>query len=288
MKRISILVTVLMGGLAYGAAPMHGGHPGRPGHVERPVHVVRPIQVVRSVPPMHHVEPTFFYLYGAEYADGVTYSPYALEYGSSGLVPGYMRYSPYALEYGKSGLISDNVQYSPYALGSQHGGLNSDIPYGYQPYTAAGCGYGAAGGQSPGSQELGWPYRGPWPPPSGAEIQGGKTEQDQQRVIRDYLDRTCPGRFEITRLLCVDNQAVCFDVVLKDKNVIVKYWNCKKVESINREADYRQKALTNYMVDWLDYRDRFEAKGGKVYHIASEDTYELLNGLSACLHTDNS
>ena len=84
----------------------------------------------------------------------------------------------------------------------------------------------------------------------------------------------------------MDDEAVCFDIVLKDENMVVKYWNGRKIEAIHRQGGFREKALTNYLVDWMTFRDRFEADGGKVRHIASEDTYELLCELGTCLHAD--
>ena len=87
MKGISILVTVLMAPTGYAAA----------------VH------------------------YAVPFTCQITYSPYALEFGRSGLIPECVRYSPYALGYGYSGLIPDTVRYSPYAFDYQHSGLISDV-----------------------------------------------------------------------------------------------------------------------------------------------------------------
>jgi hypothetical protein len=123
---------------------------------------------------------------------------------------------------------------------------------------------------------------------SGAEVRKDLIEPDQRRAVREYLNRMCPGRYEITRLLSMDNEAVCFDIVLKDENVVVKYWNANKIEAVHLQGGYRQKALTRYLLDWIDYRDRFETAGGTVYHVASEDTYQLLIELAACLHADKS
>ena len=275
---------------------MHGGRPGRP------IRVVRPVRVVQSLHPVHRVEPTAFYVYGAQHSDRVVYSPYALEYGSSGLIPGDMRYSPYALEYGKSGLVPSTAQYSPYAFDNKNSGLISDLPYGYRPsgywggvpapiepgrsYAVAGYGYGAMGGSSAVPQKQIRGYRASWPVPS-TDVQSKWPEPDQKKVIRDYLTRTRPGEFEVTRLVSMDNETVSFDVVLKDRNLVVKYWNGTKIHSIKRQGGFRHKAWTNYLVDWMEYRDQFEATGGKVYHIASEDTYELLRQLGSCLQTDN-
>jgi hypothetical protein len=153
-------------------------------------------------------------------------------------------------------------------------------------YPAAGYGYGAMGGPSAGPQEQIGGYRASWPAPS-TEVQSKRPEPDQQKAVREYLNRTWPGGFEITRLVSMDNEAVSFDVVLKDRNRVVKYWNGTKIQSIKRQGGYRYKAWNNYLVDWIEYRDQFETTGGKVCHITSEDTYELLRQLASCLPTDN-
>jgi len=245
------------------------------------------------------MQPTVLYVYGTEHSDRVVYSPYALEYGTSGLIPGYMRYSPYALEYGKSGLVPSTAQYSPYAFNNKHSGLISDISYDCQPsrywgsvpapiepgrsYPAAGYGYGAVGSPSAGPQEQIGGYRVSWPAPN-TEVQSKRPGPDQQKAVREYLDRMCPGQFEITRLVSMDNETVTFDVVLKGTNRVVKYWNGRKIQSLRRLGDYRLRTWTNYLLDWIKYRDEFEAAGGKVYHIASENTYDLLSELATYLH----
>jgi len=264
MKRISILVTVLIVALCHAAAARY------------------------TVP----------------LTCGITYSPYALEFGRSGLIPECVKYSPYALEHGYSGLIPDNVRYSPYAYDMQHNGLISDLACCYlpggtwddvpaqrkepeRPCTAS-C--HACPGTCPSETASGaqvWGSRPSQPSIGGTEARNDRLQMDQRRAIREYLSKTSPGRFEITRLLSMDNEAVCFDVVLKDKNVVIKYWNGIKIESIKRQGNCRQKALTNYLQEWIDYRDQFEAAGGKVYHIASEDTYELLRELATYLRADN-
>ena len=265
MKRISILVTVGMAASSYAAA------------------------VCSTVP----------------FTCGVVYSPYALEYGCSGLIPDCVRYSPYALGYGNSGMIPNTVRYSSYAFDNQRSGLISDVGSCFLPCAtwddvlargseperacpATGCwGAGARASaelpEAQGRQMQALPVG-----PSRAEGRKDSIEPDQRRAVRDYLNRMCPGRYEITGLLSLDNEAVCFDVVLKDENVIVKYWNADKIEAVHLQGGYRQKALTKYLLDWIDYRDRFETAGGKVYHVASEDTYELLRELAACLHASKS
>ncbi len=115
----------------------------------------------------------------------------------------------------------------------------------------------------------------------------GDVEPDQKAVIQAYLDRTCPGRCKITRIFRVDNEAVCFDIAVEDKNVVIKYWNGAKINAIKQHGGYVKKIYNQYLLDWIEYRDQFEANGGKVYHVASDDTYDLLSTLGTCVQTDN-
>ena len=90
-----------------------------------------------------------------------------------------------------------------------------------------------------------------------------------KRTILDYLNRIQPGGFEFTRLVSMDNETVSFDVVFKDRNMVVKYWNGTKIRSIKRQGGFRVKAWNNYLADWIEYRDQFETTSPRT------DRYEL-------------
>lgn len=248
--------------------------------------------------------------YTVPYTCRITYLPYALEYGRSGLIPGCVRYNPYALGYGYSGLAPESVRYTPYAFDARHNGLISDLGCCCLPCATWGdlflkdtdtepsnsegshrqpppCSSWAVSEEGPRQAVQTWSYQPHQTGKAGAAVQADRIESDQRRAVVEYLNKMQSGRWEITRVLTVDNAAVSFDVLLKDKNVVVKYWNPSKIKSIKRQGSYRYKAYTNYLVDWIDYRDQFEATGGKVCHIATEDTYELLRELGTCLRSDN-
>ncbi len=157
MKWISVLVTVLVAGGVYGAGPMHGGRPGRPAGGVRPINV-QPIHVGPSVCRARYRVPSMFvFVTGKGCSDQVTYSPYALEHGSSGLVPSYLEYNPYALEYGKSGLVPSGVEYNPYAFDHEHSGLVGEAASGYRPRGACNSGTVAVTGNSRSCVVAAWP-----------------------------------------------------------------------------------------------------------------------------------
>ncbi len=238
----------------------------------------------------------------------IEYSPHALEYGRSGLLPGCVKYSPYALGSGYSGLVPETVRYSPYAFDTRHSGLISDLgccsmpcmtwadlfleddrryrspekPTGDneapRPWATSGTGYPIPAPVSPSR------------PGSSARTRTADpaetVERNPKRTIEGYLSRTCPCGYEFTRWMSMDGQTVSFDVVLKERNTVVKYWNGTQIQSIKRRGGYRYKAWTNYLTEWIAYRDRFEAAGGKVCHITSDDTFELIRQLASSLQTD--
>jgi len=254
MKRISILVTVVMATGAYGA---------------------------RS-----HTVP---------FTCRITYSSYAYEYGSSGLIPRCVQYSPYALRYGYSGLVPSSIRYNPYVLVPGHSGLISELGcccVSCAMWTGLAVQDGctsrstrAPHGEAP---EVDSGSAGGWPRPAPGQRASAPAltrvpKPDPKRAILTYLSEIRTGRFQVTRLVSMDNETVSFDVVLEDKNTVIKYWNGPKIEWIRRLGDHRLRVWTDYLVDWIAYRDEFEAAGGKVYHIASDNTYALLGELATCL-----
>lgn len=254
MKRISILVTVVMATGAYGA---------------------------RS-----HTVP---------FSCRISYSPYAYEHGSSGLIPRCVHYSPYALGHGYSGLVPSTIRYNPYALVPGHSGLISELGCCCVScatwtglYVRDGCADRSAKAPCCEDREANQGPEGGWPRPAPgqrarAPVQTRVPAPDPKRAILAYLSQMRPGRFQVTRLVSMDNETVSFDVVLEDRNMVIKYWNGRKIQWIRRLGDHRLRAWTDYLVNWIAYRDEFEAAGGKVYHIASDNTYALLGELATCL-----
>ncbi|MDH7599775.1 MAG: hypothetical protein QHH07_09115 [Sedimentisphaerales bacterium] len=223
----------------------------------------------------------------------IRYSPYAFGYGSLGLVPECLRTSPYAFGNGyPSGLVPVTVRYSPYALTTRTTGLISDLGWAcwdcwYWPQI---LGRPVCEDQHKtyqqgtqdmqiGKTQLPYALQGPvyaYPSPKKAD-QG---HVDQARLIVEYLKQTLPDRFRISRIVSIDNQIVSFDILIEDKNLLIKYWNNQKIQDLRLKADFRLKAWKNYLVNWLAFKRDFEAGGGTIHHVACDDNYQLLSDLS--------
>jgi hypothetical protein len=224
---------------------------------------------------------------------GLYYSPYA-----SGLVPYGVRYSPYA-----SGLVPSGVRYSPYAFSHGHSGLICDYSaygFSYAPYVVVGstcrgpavadCGArryrpttGLEGSGSAGDM---YSYR-------EAKLRACKErierlrdarkkikamrENDGKEIIYNYLK----GKnidFRMNRLLKIENKTLSVDFLLRDKNLIIKYWNPDEMQ----QAGYRKSICEKYQEEWRTLSQEFVANGGKIYEIESANREEILGKLDLC------
>jgi len=210
------------------------------------------------------------------------------------LVPDSLRHSPYA-----NGLVHESMRYSPYAFNMHHNGL---IPSwaGYytpvmgwvHPYDLAlrhelanaigrlaecveqirGNRYGVAVRNINRVRYAQSPERvNPLVDP---------TPSDQYRLVRDHLRQTMPGQYRMARLLRIDGETVSFDVVLKNSNTVIKYWNPEKFKAVRAQADRKQKVLDRYLQTWAQFGNEHEMKGGAIYHISSNDSEQVIAKLT--------
>ena len=150
---------------------------------------------------------------------GVRYTPYALTYRHSGLVSGYVDYTPYAYTYRKSGLVP--------GYGVCYG---SSLDYGYPvigkpfkrfPRTAF--------RPSRPIRRLAQNTAPSVRPPDGVDI------------IRQHLRAKGIASVNINRIFRIDNQLVSVDVLVKDRNLLIKYWNPQEIEALDTKEEIKQK-----------------------------------------------
>jgi hypothetical protein len=228
------------------------------------------------------------------------YSMYATNYGNFGLVPGGIDYSPYAVSYRNSGLIPYYVEYTPYALTYRNSGLIVDY-YAYPPVypmmypypcTIINNYYGSAPPRSPGRAAP--PDRYPSNPqynrqePPTTVRPGSSKQEDGLDIIRRYLrDKGCEDA-SINRILRLGNRLVSVDFTLRDRNLIIKYWNPKEVERLSgAEAKTRvplaqQRFYEKYKQDWERCAQQHQANGGEIYYVQAGDRETILPALQAC------
>ncbi len=244
----------------------------------------------------------------------VRYSPQALGYHHSGLIPGDMRYSMHAVGKNHSGLIPRDVRYSMHAVGKNHSGLVAE----WTRYSLYDCGtrhnglvvgYGApscggwtlpasashpqTGMHDPRPSDVGGHAPAPRRPrvarssaraPQRRQTKHAKDWQqasrlNQRRIIQDYLRKTCPNNYRFARSFKVDSEYATFDVLLGDGQTIVKYWNPGFIAELKHMEGGLSKRYERYVQSWSQMCSTHEAGGGKVHHIVSNDTDQVMQQL---------
>jgi len=172
----------------------------------------------------------------------VRYSPYARDYHHTGLIPGGLAYSPYVFGRGGSPLVYEGTRYTPYALTYDNPGLVL-VPRGSAR-----------------------PVR----------------EKDGLQIIRQHLRDRGIDNAGISHILRIDGQLVSVSFTLHDRNLIVKYWNPKAIESLPATASYKQKTFERYRTNWQQLAAAHESRGGKIYTIETADRERIVAALKSC------
>lgn len=234
------------------------------------------------------------------------YSPYAYSYKHpSGLISGEIRYSPYAFSHHYSGLIPYWVQYSPYAFSHKYpSGLVSDYwsgPYyfdyalGYGQFGAGDCDTRRSGHvtSDESADLLYYQMRQNYQENlkarderlrtlrSDRQEATATTEIDGGQIIRQYLTSKNVD-FQMNGVLRIDNRMVSADFLLKDKNILIKYWNPTEVEIVTQDSGCKKNIYEKYRQMCNDFGQQFRQQGGKIYQIESADAQEILEKLKFC------
>lgn len=228
------------------------------------------------------------------------YSPYSFSYKyPSGLISGDLGYSPYAFSYRHSGLIDHWVRYSPYAFSHKYpSGLISDYwsgPY-YLNYAFSYGQFGAVdcdtrSGEHVTSDEpadlLYYQMRRQYEEnlkardarlsrlSSDRQEVNATTESNGGEIIRQYLTSKNLD-FQMNRVLRIGNRMVSADFLLRDKNILIKYWNPQDVEFVAQSSDYKRNTYERYKQMCSTFGEQFRQKGGKIYQIESANAQEIL------------
>jgi len=239
----------------------------------------------------HHVPPRY----------RVHYSPYALSYDHSGLVPGRLDYSMYRVDYHNSGLVSEGVRYTPYALSYNHSGLIQDYhrvsaPYAYPAYPVvyavtqnvrggpccADSRIAQGNGRDTDSSTRLTRYTRP--------IRRSRPrEADGMDIIRQHLRARGIDAPEVNRILRIDSELVSVDFMLANRNLLIKYWNPDAMEMLNAAEGSRRKASEKYKRDWESFAAQFKQRGGEIVYVTASDAQTIVAALESCtkLDTDN-
>ena len=199
------------------------------------------------------------YGYGSYYC-AVRYSPYALTYRHSGLVSGCVDYTPYALDYRSSGLV-------PYCGVSSRECLSYTHPASVGRFTRAShVSFRSSRSFRRHAQDTSQPAR----------------PQDGLDVIRQHLTAKGVTTFEINRILRVDDQLVSVDILVRDRNLLVKYWNPEAIQGLSTKEGFKQKVYENYRQDSTRIVAQHEQQGGAVYSVEASDAQTIVAALDSC------
>jgi len=232
-------------------------------------------------------EAYYYYYVPARYR--IHYSPYALRYGSSGLVPGGLDYSVYAFDYSHTGLVYEGTRYTPYALQYGSTGLVYDyyyaypymMPYGYPGTVINNYYYGCRPKCRP-------PRSAPGTNPQYAPPDSDSSSTDGMGTIRQYLRARGFDGASVNRILRIDNVLVSVDFTLRDRNLLIKYWDPKQVDRLSGTdakscaSATQQKIYAKYKQDWDRFAQQYEQTGGEIYQVNASDQETIVAALQAC------
>jgi hypothetical protein len=214
--------------------------------------------------------------YGSCY--GVHYSPYALSYYHSGLVSD-VDYTPYALNYYNSGLVPGYGVYPGWCL-----------DYGYPVFSAGfrsttHIALHASAPMRRHAQAISRPAHprpGPCQASGPARPHSAPCRADGMDVIRQHLRTRGLASVSIDRILRVDNQLVSVDVFVKDRNLLIKYWNPAEVANLSTKDVSKQRAYAQYKQDWEKFAKQYKQTGGEVYIVTASEPETIVAALDSC------
>lgn len=253
--------------------------------------------VVPRVTTAYHYSPIRYRTRWSPYAFGLVsgnihYSPYAFSYEHSGLVPDNLRYSPYAFSYNYSGLVADpwfyDGDYPPYII-HQNIYRPPDV-VDRVPYCGAHRFSYAFSGDPPARLDQTKESYEKKLKACRATIEKLKQDRIKTNTIRqkDGKEIICAYLksknidFTTNRLLIIDDKTVSVDFLLKDKNIIIKYWNPEETQSLAQQPEYKRNFYERYKESSSSFCEEYKKAGGKVYQIQSANQKEILAGLMLC------
>ncbi|MBP7053222.1 MAG: hypothetical protein KBE65_19620 [Phycisphaerae bacterium] len=201
------------------------------------------------------------------------YSPYAFSYHKSGMVPGGLDYSSQAFSYRHSGLVPEGVRYTPYLLRYGHSGLVID----YYGYSTSSDHYAPACGSRPVCVPVRHaPVGGPRA--CAVENRGPNPIETIRRCLQDKGHHDV----NINQVLMIDSKLVSADFFLKDRNLIIKYWNPSEIESLKTQKEYKQTGYEKYREKWMEVAAQHEQNGGRIHCVEASGTEAIVAALDSC------
>jgi hypothetical protein len=102
------------------------------------------------------------------------------------------------------------------------------------------------------------------------------------QIIRQYLDDRDVGSVAINHVLRIDGCLVTANFTLRERNLIVTYWNPEEIEALRGKADFKQKVFERYRENWQRLAETHEANGGRIHYVEAAGKEKILAALGAC------
>ena len=101
-------------------------------------------------------------------------------------------------------------------------------------------------------------------------------------IIRQHLRGRGFASVSIDRILRVDNQLVSVDVLVKDRNLLIKYWNLEELERLGTKEPFKQKVYAKYKQDWERFAEQYRQTGGEIYTVSASEPQTIVAALESC------
>ena len=100
-------------------------------------------------------------------------------------------------------------------------------------------------------------------------------------IISKYLKNNNID-FRIDRILAISNMTISVDFLIKDKNIIIKYWNPEEILLLKQQPEYKRNSYEKYLTEWKGFCQEYMKTGGKIHQIVSAKEQEILAKLMLC------
>jgi hypothetical protein len=107
-------------------------------------------------------------------------------------------------------------------------------------------------------------------------------KKDSKDIIYSYLKSRNIDDVKMTGIFKIEGTVINVSFILKDRNLLITYWDLDEVESLLQQPGYHRKYLEKHEKQWKNLCDQYTQAGGKVYPITSADENDILAKLTLC------
>ena len=107
-------------------------------------------------------------------------------------------------------------------------------------------------------------------------------QQDTKDIICRYLKSRNIDGFKITGMLRINGRVININFLLKDKNIMITYWDLDEVQSLIQQPGYHRTYFERHEKQWKNLCSKYTQAGGKIYPITSADEKGILAKLTLC------